>query len=50
VEDLRSELMYMLLNPEKAHEMGTRFKAKISNQHTWKSQVSGILSVVFPVA
>ena len=50
VEDLRSELMYMLLNPEKARQMGLLFKVKILNEHTWKSQVSGILSVVFPVA
>jgi glycosyltransferase involved in cell wall biosynthesis len=49
-EDLQSALMYMLLNPEKARQMGLCFKGKILNQHIWQSQVSGILSAVFPDA
>jgi glycosyltransferase involved in cell wall biosynthesis len=50
LEDLKSTLLYMLQNHEAAKEMGTCFREKILQQHTWSAQVSGILSAVLPEA
>jgi glycosyltransferase involved in cell wall biosynthesis len=44
--DLKDALLFMLQNPDAAKDMGTCFREKILQQHTWVAQASGILSAV----
>jgi glycosyltransferase involved in cell wall biosynthesis len=45
-QDLTEALLFMLRNSEAAKEMGSCFRDKILQHHTWTNQASGILSAV----
>lgn len=45
-ENLKDALLFMLLNPDAANEMGACFREKILQYHIWTAQAAGILSAV----